>query len=79
MLPGARLALRFVDRYIRREGWAPNYREIMEGTGIKSISGVAYALRELVERGLIKHKKGDARAICLTDDGRAYLEHEYVA
>lgn len=76
LAPSARLALRFIARHIKEVGWAPNYREIQEATDIKSPSVVSYALKQLAEDGYIKHKPGDARAMCMTDAGHRYLQEE---
>ena len=65
--------LRFIDGYIRDNGWAPSYREIMAGTSLRSTSTTYGYMHRLAFDGLIRLGVG-ARQIALTDKGREALD-----
>ncbi len=46
--------LSFVDAFIKGNGYAPSYREIMRGLGYKSVSTVAIHVNNLTAKGLIQ-------------------------
>lgn len=43
----------FLAEYIKEKGYAPSYREICEGTGIKSTNSVHYQMHKLKKMGVI--------------------------
>lgn len=71
--PSSKVAMEFIKRYIAEYGWAPNYREIMDATGISSTSMVSFALQALANAHLIRHLKGQSRAIAITEHGETWL------
>ena len=57
--------LGFLTEYFGQYGWAPSYREICEGTGVKSTSQVPPLLDSLEADGYIRHRPRVSRAIAL--------------
>lgn len=55
--------LDFIRTYTNEHGWAPNYREIGEGVGIKSTSNVAYWIAKLEKAGRVVRESHKARTI----------------
>jgi SOS-response transcriptional repressor LexA len=53
--------LRFIDGFIKGNGYGPSYREIMRGLGYKSVSTVALHIDNLVQKGLLQ-KTGEYNA-----------------
>ena len=53
--------LRFVDGFIKGNGYGPSYREIQKALGYKSVSTVAVHIDGLVTKGLLA-KTGEYRA-----------------
>lgn len=45
--------LLYVERYYRRWGYGPTVREIREGTGLASLSTVAYHVDALCDDGML--------------------------
>lgn len=45
--------LQFIDAFIKGNGYAPSYREIMRGLGYKSVSTVASHIENLTKKGLM--------------------------
>lgn len=43
----------YIEGYIRGHGFSPTYREIMQGVGLKSLSGVHYHVGMLEEEGVV--------------------------
>lgn len=66
--------LLFVAEFIRREGFAPSYREIRDGTMIQSISTIGYHIDQLAFEGLIRRRRNRSRAISITQKGKEWLE-----
>lgn len=54
--------LAYIDRHIRRYGYAPSVREIAEATG-RSRTAAHALVAQLAKRGAIKHHKYSHRAI----------------
>lgn len=61
--------LRFVDGFIKGNGYGPSYREIQKALGYKSVSTVAIHIDNLVAKGLLA-KTGEytARSVELVED-----------
>lgn len=55
--------LQFIRRYTSKNGYCPNYDEIMQGIGLKSKSGVNRLVLELEQRGFVRRLAGRSRAI----------------
>ncbi len=53
-------------------GYPPTVRDLQKRTGASSTSVVAYRLAACERAGLIRRVPGRARAITLTDEGRAF-------
>lgn len=56
----------FIVDYFKKNGYSPSFREISDGTDIKSIASVRDKLKTLEYAGLINMKKCQARTISLT-------------
>ncbi len=69
-----RAVLGVIARYAAREGYPPSMQEIMDETGFSSKSVVGYSLDACEQAGLIVRARGLARAVRLTDAGRAFAE-----
>ena len=69
-----RAVLGVIARYAAREGYPPSMQEIMDETGFSSKSVVGYSLDACEEAGLIVRARRLARAVRLTDAGRAFAE-----
>jgi SOS-response transcriptional repressor LexA len=55
----------WIVEYFRVNGFSPQYREIMEGVGMKSIAPVQYQLGRLKKLGYIDWSHREARSIRL--------------
>ena len=53
---------------IARAGYAPSYREIADGIGVRSTAGVHRIIVALEQRGHIERIPGHARAIRIIGD-----------
>ena len=69
-----RAVLGVIARYAARHGYPPSMQEIMDETGFGSKSVVGYSLDACEEAGLIVRARGLARAVTLTEAGRAFAE-----
>ena len=69
-----RAVLGVIARYAAGEGYPPSMQEIMDETGFSSKSVVGYSLNACEEAGLIVRARGLARAVRLTEAGRAFAE-----
>lgn len=58
--------LDYVSGYIKTNGFAPTYQEIMDGTGIKSKSTVFRQINNLEADGYIQRVYGSSRAMRVT-------------
>lgn len=59
--------LNYIKSYISKNKYAPSFREIAEGTGLKSISTVHKHLNMLKGYGLIDYNKTQPRTIVLKE------------
>ncbi|MBQ2957085.1 MAG: winged helix-turn-helix transcriptional regulator [Clostridia bacterium] len=64
--------LLFVNRYNDSNGYSPSYREIADAVGLKSVSTVAYYVKQLEKDGRLVQRRGQkcrsigtARRVCL--------------
>lgn len=55
----------FIVKYIKENGFAPVYREIREGTGIRSLDTINRYLKKLKQEGRIDYIESAARTIRL--------------
>jgi len=74
----------FFEEYEERFPWLPDYRDIMEGTGISSTSHMNSCLEPMREAGLIGGKILETghtapRTLHLTDLGREVLAYFHAA
>ncbi|MDE2934500.1 MAG: transcriptional regulator [Chloroflexota bacterium] len=69
-----RAVLGVIARYAARHGYPPSMREIQIETGFSSLSVVGYSLKACEAAGLIVRARGSARAVALTEAGRAFAE-----
>lgn len=61
--------LAFVDEFQNARGYSPAYREIAEGVGLASKSGVHRIVHDLAARGAIQLMPGHGRSVAVV--GRA--------
>lgn len=55
--------LDFIDGFVKGRGYSPTLREIMQALGYKSVSTVAKHVDNLVARGLLVKRDGEARSL----------------
>ena len=60
--------------YVAEHGYPPTMQELQDETGFSSKSVVSYSLDACEEAGLIVRARGMARAVTLTEAGRAFAE-----
>jgi repressor LexA len=60
--------LRFMDRYMQRQGYPPTIREIGEATNINSTSVVNYNLNKLVDAGYLERSDRVSRGLRIVAD-----------
>ena len=56
----------FIVDFIKKNGYSPSFREISDGTDIKSVASVRDKLKLLEYEGLIRTKECQPRTISLT-------------
>ena len=59
--------LDFLQDYTEEKGVSPSYREIMAGLGLTSVSAVAEHIDNLVAKGVLVKKPGEARSLEILD------------
>lgn len=59
--------LDFLQDYTEEKGVSPSYREIMAGLGLTSVSAVAEHIDNLVAKGALVKKPGEARSLEILD------------
>ncbi len=69
-----RAVLGVIARYAAKHGYPPTMQEVKDETGFGSKSVVGYSLDACEEAGLIVRARRLARAVRLTDAGRAFAE-----
>ena len=55
--------LKFVDGFIKGNGYGPSYREIMRSLGYKSVSTVAIHVENLITKGYLRRTDKSARSL----------------
>jgi SOS-response transcriptional repressor LexA len=75
LTPGQEKVLAFIARHTGSLGYPPTMREITEHIGAKSTNAAHCYLQGLAARGAIVRTARASRAIAITAEGRAYLEH----
>lgn len=71
MTPKALKALIFIDGFIKEHGYAPTFREIADGTGVKHPSSAQRFVESLVRRGYLLAADRLWRGISITDEGKS--------
>lgn len=64
-----KVLLDFIDGFTKGQGYSPTYREIMQALGYKSVSTVAKHIDNLVARGWLVKREGEARSLEVTGGG----------
>ena len=59
--------LDFLQDYTEEKGVSPSYREIMTGLGLSSVSAVAEHIDNLVAKGVLIKRPGEARSLEILD------------
>lgn len=55
--------LRYIDRFMAENGYAPSVREIGAAVGLRSTATVSYHMGQLREKGLVSFDSGKKRAL----------------
>ncbi len=55
--------LEFIERFIKTHGYSPTYREIMDGLGYASPATIVLHVRNLIKRGHLRIREGEARSL----------------
>ena len=58
-----KILLDFIDGFTKGQGYSPTYREIMQALGYRSVSTVAKHIDNLVVRGWLVKREGEARSL----------------
>ncbi len=69
--------LRFIDNYVRKQGWPPTVREIQKHFSISSTSVVDYRLHRLINDGYVHREPGITRGLRITQDGYIFMGNKY--
>ena len=64
-----KIMLDFVDGFVKSHGYSPTLREVMQGLDYKSVSTVAKHVDNLVARGWLVKRDGEARSLELVTSG----------
>lgn len=56
-------ALKFIDGFIKENGYSPSYREVTEGLNLSSISNAHRLIHGLVSHGKVKILQSRARSL----------------
>lgn len=64
-----KILLDFIDGFTKGQGYSPTYREIMQALGYKSVSTVAKHIDNLVTRGWLVKREGEARSLEVVSAG----------
>ena len=64
LTPTQHTVLAFIERHIRRYGYAPTVRELAEKTG-RSRTAAQYLIEQLIEKGYLEREAGKARHLKL--------------
>ncbi len=64
-----KLMLDFIDGFVKGRGYSPTLREIMQALGYKSVSTVAKHVDNLVVRGWLVKREGEARSLEVVQPG----------
>ena len=66
-----KILLDFIDGFTKGQGYSPTYREIMQALGYKSVSTVAKHIDNLVARGWLIKREGEARSLEVVSAGNS--------
>ena len=66
-----KILLDFIDGFTKGQGYSPTYREIMQALGYKSVSTVAKHIDNLVARGWLIKREGEARSLEVVSEAAA--------
>ena len=58
-----KVMLDFIDGFVKGRGYSPTLREIMQALGYKSVSTVAKHVDNLIARGWLIKRDGEARSL----------------
>lgn len=58
-----KILLDFIDGFVKGRGYSPTLREIMQALGYKSVSTVAKHVDNLIVRGWLVKRDGEARSL----------------
>lgn len=52
----------FIGKYVAKNGYSPNVREIADAAGLVSTSAIMYRLRNMEKKGVLTHNQHVARS-----------------
>jgi repressor LexA len=55
--------LRFIESFIKTQGYSPSYREIMKGLNYTSVATVSLHVNSLIQRGHLRKRDRSARSL----------------
>lgn len=58
----------FMQEYISRNGFAPTFREMGKGVGVKSTSTIHHLINNMLDDGVVTMVRGKSRTLRLVDD-----------
>ena len=58
-----KIMLDFIDAFVKGNGYSPTFREIMQALDYKSVSTVAKHIDNLIARGWLVKRDGEARSL----------------
>lgn len=67
--------LTYLEAFIKEQGYAPSYREMMRALGYKSVSTVAAHVDNLVQRGYLKKGADGVRSLEIIPTPSAADDH----
>ena len=66
-----KMLLDFIDAFVKGNGYSPTFREIMQALEYKSVSTVAKHVDNLIARGWLIKRDGEARTLEVVVPGEA--------
>ena len=69
-----RQLLNFISAFIKTNGYAPSYREIMKNLNYRSVSTVATHIDNLIALGYVEKKNRSARSLQVVGKDTSFIE-----
>lgn len=72
-----KILLDFINGFVGSNGYSPTYREVMRALGYKSVSTVAKHIDNLIVRGWLVKREGEARSLEVVYGGSSKESDEW--